>query len=389
MSIISGGLKSIWRKKARVTLTMLGVAIGVFSVMIIITIGDIGKEVINQEMSSIGIDGVMIGVDSTATSSILTEEHVETIDSNNLVKQTMPFMMKYSTFKIHGTTTKAVVFGVEENAEEMISLSLLHGRMITESDINSSENLCVVDESFAQLFYERSNIVGKEVDILLNDTYQKFTIIGVVESDSNVLQGLMGDYIPCFIYAPISSIQQYYSDGYDQIMVKFYEDDTDTAWIEEALKEEFGSNGITIQNLVQQKEKINGLVDTVTVILTIIGAISLLVSGISIMSIMLASVHERTREIGIKKAIGASKLRIMLEFMAESLFICLFGSMMGLTLGAIIAWAGCSVLNLDFNLSIQLMGWCLAFACAIGVVFGVYPAMRAANLEPVEALRTE
>lgn len=390
MGILADSLKSIFRKKARSVLTMLGVAIGVFSVVIISSIGDVGKDVINQELNSIGIDGVMIGVDSSKTSKTIGEEQLQLVQKNSVVKQSMPLMMKYSTVSAHGNSDQCVVFGVDKTVESMVSLDLLHGRMLNQADINGQETNCIVDESYAKNMYGRSNIVGKEILIQLNGVEQDFTVVGVVASGGNMLQGMMGEYIPCFLYAPITTIQKgYNAKGYDQIMIKLVNDSNDITQLQTELEQQLGEGNVSVQNLVQQKDKLNGILNTVTGVLALIGGISLLVSGISIMTVMMTSVQERKKEIGIKKAIGASKGRILCEFLSESFFICLFGSIIGIVIGIACVIAGCRLFGFSFFWNWKLLFTCLGFSCGIGMLFGVYPARRAADLNPVEALRSE
>ena len=148
-------------------------------------------------------------------------------------------------------------------------------------------------------------------------------------------------------------------------------------------------NFFRTDNLAMQKDRLSNLLDIVTLVLTFISGISLLVSGLGIMTIMLVSVNERTREIGIKKAIGASRKRILFEFLAEAVIISLLGSLSGVLLGATVAWAGVSLFGFSVPLPLSSFGWLIVFAVAIGAVFGVYPAVKASKLRPVEALRAE
>ena len=142
-------------------------------------------------------------------------------------------------------------------------------------------------------------------------------------------------------------------------------------------------------NLAMQKERLSGLMDIVTLILTAISGISLLVSGLGIMTIMLVSVNERTREIGIKKAIGASRSRILFEFLAEAVIISLLGSVVGILIGSAACAAGMSLMGIAASWDIRGFFILIGFAVAVGGVFGVYPAIKAARMRPVEALRME
>ena len=144
-----------------------------------------------------------------------------------------------------------------------------------------------------------------------------------------------------------------------------------------------------MENMAAQMNKLNGILDIVTFVLSVIAGISLVVAGLSIMTVMLVSVNERTREIGIKKSIGASRSTIMKEFLVESLIISLLGSLSGAAAGVFISYLGCLVLSVDFVFNLSMFIFCVAFAVALGILFGVYPALQAVKLKPVDALRCE
>lgn len=391
---VKSGIKNIFRKKIRSLLTISGVAIGVISVLIISSIGDIGKHTINQELESVGISGLAIGTDKTVTGKELGTKELELIRSQSPVADAMPLLMQYTGAVTKGNTGKCLVWGISASAANIISLKVKYGRLVNQSDLNSMANVCVVDESFARETYKRGNIVGKTISVLLGNGYEDFEVIGVVETGGNVLQSLLGEYVPTFVYLPFTTMQQMIGrTGFDQIAVKLKSDiDPDTASEEltkilEAANKITGS--ITVENLNSHKEQLNHILDIVTMVLSVIGGISLVVAGLSIMTVMLVSVHERTREIGIKKSIGASKSAIMLEFLTESLFITLLGSLAGTVIGMLAVILGSLAFGLDILFNLRLILFCIGFAIVIGVLFGVYPAMKAANLRPVDALRSE
>lgn len=389
---IKSGLKNIFRKKMRSALTVSGVAIGVVSVLIISSIGDIGKHTINQELDSIGIGGLTIGTDKTVTAKELGTAELDFVKAQQTVEDAMPLLMQYTTALVREEVQNCIVWGINSSADRVISLNVKYGRLINRSDLNSSGNVCVVDESFAQQVYRRGNIVGKTLSVQVGNSYEAFEVVGVVETGGNVLQSLMGDYVPTFLYLPYTTMQRLTGrSGFDQIAVRVKGDvDPDTASevltssLEAKLK---APGGIHIENLNNHKEQLNNVLDIVTLILSVIGGISLVVAGLSIMTVMLVSVHERTREIGIKKSIGASKTAILLEFLAESLFITLLGSLAGVAVGGTAVVCGSLLLGIELLLNLRLILFCIGFAMAVGVLFGVYPAIKAAGMRPVDALR--
>ncbi|MDF2568362.1 MAG: FtsX-like permease family protein [Oscillospiraceae bacterium] len=391
---LKNAMRNILRKRLRSVLTITGIAIGVLSVIIISTIGDLGKQTINNELNSIGIGGLAVSCSESATSAELYTTELNEIKSDDSVFEAMPLMLEVTECQIRGEKNKCMVWGVDNGAAKIVSLELLYGRLVNKSDVASSNNVCVVDETYAMETYKRKNIVGKKIEVLLNGGYEDFEVVGVVSSGGNVLQNLMGNYIPSFMYIPFSTLQRLSGrTNFDQIAVKLKQGvDADKAATQIAARLEVQNgvkDSIRVENLANQKEKLNNILNIVTFILAIIAGISLIVAGLSIMTVMLVSVHERTREIGIKKSIGASKATIMMEFLMEALLISLIGSIIGIIIGVTISFFGCMVMGIGFIMNMDLILFCIAFTIAVGVIFGVYPATKAAGLKPVDALRYE
>lgn len=392
--IIKGGLKSIGRKKLRSGLTIMGIAIGVLSVIIISIIGDVGKQALNDELNSMGIGGLALRTLSEKTAKTLSEEELSLVKENINVQNATPLITKLTGIKVKAETSQAVVWGVDVNADEIVDMDLLYGRLFEDSDIERGENVCIVDESFAKATYKRSNIVGKKLGIFTGRQYQDFTIIGVVSTGGNILKGIMGEVVPSFLYAPYTSLIK--SDGnykFSQIVVKL-KDRADEAAAEASLLRCLNQSLETVdavksENLNRQKDKLNSVLNIVTTVLSAIGGISLIVAGLSIMTVMLVTVNERTREIGIKKSIGAKRKTILLEFLTEALLLSLIGSIIGAGLGIALACFGCKLAQVKLIINPKSVLFLIGFSVLAGVVFGVYPAVKASNLKPVDALRFE
>ncbi|MFR1477605.1 MAG: ABC transporter permease [Hydrogeniiclostridium mannosilyticum] len=290
--------------------------------------------------------------------------------------------------------TQALVWGIEPSAREIVSLKVLHGRMVNQQDIRSYSNVCLVDESFAKNAYGRNNIIGKKIQISCNGTLEEFEVIGIIKTGSGLLQNFMGNYIPTFIYVAYTTFQRSLGrESFDQIVVKVKEGSD----LEEAGKqivaslEQYNSvqNAFAANNLAKQRDDLSNMLEIITLILTAVGAISLLVASLSIMTVMLVSVNERTREIGIKKAIGASRSSIMVEFLFEAVLISLIGCLTGLLLGYAISASGATLMEITFPLNSKTILPSVVFSLVTGIVFGVYPAYKASKLAPVDALRME
>lgn len=394
MDYLKNAFFHIRRKKGRALLTILGIAIGVMSVVLISMIGDVGKYTIQNELSSMGVDGVIVSIKSEHQKLNMSAQELKLLQQEEGVAKAAPFMTSYSKVRVKQQDAKSLIWGIDQDSSDIISLELVHGRAIAKSDVQSMAKVCVVDENFAKANYHRSNIVGKQLSISFDGRYETFTIIGVVKSGGNILQGLMGEVVPCFTYLPYTTMQQMsLQSGFDKVIMKL-NDGINRKQLENEIMETMDSSfGVTdaveIEDLNQQMDQLNDILSIVTAVLTIIAGISLLVAGLSIMTVMLVSVSERTREIGIKKSIGATRGIILLEFMTESLLLTLIGAGIGALIGLGVGTAGCLLLGVHVIINLQTILWSILFAIAVGVLFGVYPAWKASRLSPVEALRHE
>ena len=386
IDIIKSAFINITRNRARAVLTIAGIAIGVLSVVIISSIGEVGKDTILSELQSLGMDGIAVS-NSVGGVPIEAEEEIE---RSGIAQTVMPLVAEYTHSTRFSLKQDCVLFGVNEGADQMVKLELLHGRMLTRGDVLSKANVAVVDENYAKALYHRSNIVGKDITITSGGAPRELTVIGVVSSGGNILGSLMGEYIPCFVYTPYTTMSAFSGKTwFDQVMIKLDKGVTTqqaTTQIKNIMKTSGVTAEVKIENLATQKDKLSGVLSIVTTVLSIIAAISLVVAGLSIMTVMLVSVSERTFEIGIKKSIGAPRRWIMFEFLIESLMLCLIGSIAGVLLGVVLSWAGAAFLGFAVQYNANMILLSVLFACVSGIAFGVYPASKAAKLSPVEAL---
>ena len=387
-----GAVKNIFRKKLRSLLTIIGIAIGVLSVIVISTIGEIGKSSIGNEIDSIGMDGLSVRI--VRGDDRLFTAQLDTIKTLEGVSGAMPLMLQYTEGIMRGIRSDCAVWGVDAGAQEIVSMSLCHGRYINKGDIASKAKVCIVDESYARKIYKRSNVVGKTVSLSMNGRMEEFEIIGVVVTGGNLMQGLIGSFVPCFLYLPYTTLKSYMGNSnFDQIAVKLT-DSADPSETSEEIRYSLSSfsgpgNAVRIENLSAQRAQLEGILEIVAVVLSVIAGISLIVAGLSVMTVMLVSVSERTKEIGIKKSIGASNGKIMLEFILEALIISGIGTALGLLAGVILSAVGCFILGIPLLLSPEMLLFTCLFSMGAGVLFGGYPAVQAAKLRPVDALRSD
>ncbi|MGN0598104.1 MAG: ABC transporter permease [Ruminiclostridium sp.] len=387
------GISGILRSKTRSALTMTGIAVGVFAVVIISALGSIGTAEIADTLNVMGINSVMVQPAETVSDITLDDEDIAVLAKVDGVDKAMPLMASVTETKLIGQSVDCIAWGVDSQARDIISITPKHGRLVNNSDVAANRRVCVVDEKMAVETYGRSNIVGKTVKVLLCGAYYDFEVIGVAQSGISSLQNALSNIIPDFVYIPYTTMQAITGrTTYDRIAVL----------VNNALKEDSGvtdriqtainaskevESGICVNNLLQQKSQMESIMGILTLVLSLIAGISLFVSGITVMTTMLVSVNERTREIGIKKSIGAKNKDIMLEFLVESAMLSAMGSGIGTALGLLTALVGCFVMGAEFIVNWGMIFLAFGVSVAMGAIFGVYPARKAAKMKPIDALR--
>ena len=378
--------------KHRSLLTMAGIAVGVFSVVLISVIGSVGTAEVSRTLVTMGVDTLLIQAADNTVSVALTDNQLAAARKIEGVSDAMPLMASTTEAKMLGRRLDCFVWGVDRSADKLISLSAIHGRLISASDTAAKSRVCVIDEQFALETYGRSNVTGKRLLLFLGGKYHEFEIVGIAESGLTSLQGMLTNIMPGFMYIPITTMQSLCGrHTYDKIAVKLADPEADPAVakrITETLNAESGiTDGFVCNNLLAQREQLTDIMAIVTAALSLVAGISLVVSGISVMTTMMMSVSERTREIGIKKAIGAKNRDICAEFLAESVLLTLLGSAVGIASGLLASTAGCLIAGVPFTADLSALLLSAVAAAAIGAVFGAYPAIKAAKLPPAEALR--
>ena len=382
-------LINIFRAKVRSVLTIAGIAVGVFSVTLISTVGAVGTEQVSSTLITMGVDTLLVQAVSNSVSVTLTDEDVSEVRKIDGVTDVMPLMASITEAKMINRRVDCYVWGVDKSADKLISLRAKHGRLITNSDSAALSKVCVIDEQFAEEVYGRSNVVGKKLRMFLGGKYHEFLIIGVAQSGLSSLQGMLSNIMPSFMYIPITTMQHLCGrTTYDKIAVKVSGDDFSPRAVTGALDRKNGHvDGYICNNLLSQKSQLDDIMSIVTTALSMTAGISLVVSGISVMTAMMMSVSERTREIGIKKAIGARKRDILGEFLAESVLLTLLGSAAGIVAGLAVSFAGCVILEVPFSVNVASLVISAVVTALLGAVFGAYPAAKAARFNPAEALR--
>ena len=386
--------KNIWSNKFRTVLTMLGIIIGVTAVIVIVGLGNGMTQSIKDSFSEMGTNVLSVQITGRGSRTVTVQQLYDIVDSHPEVFTGMsPATTLDSTVKVDTTTYgHTSVKGVSETYLDMMGRTLAQGRGLTYVDITDNKKVCVVGDYIARVGYG-GNAIGQTIKI----GSEKFTIVGVLEANVSSTTDQKGTdddmiFVP---YTTAQRVSQTMASSYGIVLVS---DDLATEGknlladgIESILHAE---DGYFIISLSEMLETMTNMINMVVAILTAIAAISLLVGGIGIMNIMMVSVTERTREIGIRKALGAKERSILGLFVTEAATTSALGGLLGIALGYLLSALANRVLPLlvsDMELTVapSMTSVLVAFGISvgIGVLFGYLPAKRAARLNPIEALR--
>ena len=389
-------IQNVWSNKLRTFLTMLGIIIGVMAVIVIVGLGNGMTKSMRDSFSALGTNALSIQVWGYGSRTV-TVEDVYAIGTKNpdLIRSISPQIdFSNNTPKV-GTTTYRYsnVAGVDENFTSMKNYTVAQGRGLQYMDMKDNKQVCVIGDYLNRVAYG-----GRGVGQTIKLGPYKFRIVGVLNAKVNntsMQQGSDDDciYLPYTIAMRLSNTAM--ASSYIAIMSDESKANEAKAVVEAYLTDLFKSDSaFYVYSASEWLEEMNNMINMVIVILTGIASISLLVGGIGIMNIMLVSVTERTREIGIRKALGAKERVILSQFVVEAATTSALGGVLGIVLGYIVSMAANHVLpmissDIDVTVSPSFNSIAVAFGISvfIGVLFGYLPARRAARLNPIEALR--
>lgn len=384
---IKMALKSILGNKVRSFLTMLGIIIGVSSVITLVSVGQGTTSSITEQLEGLGTDLLTVNIMGRGATTSLTYAEVKSLSEIEGIKAVSPVINGSATVK-KGTINDAyTIEGITPAYEEVKDFHVQAGRYILDIDNEYRMKVALIGTEVAGDFFGTDNPVGQTLQ--LNGS--SFTVVGLLESIGTSATESNDDKI----LIPITTTERFMqSRGIRSITVQAESTDlverTQTrleAWLNEKFKS--ADNAYTIFNAQEMMDTLNSTTQMLSMALGGIAGISLLVGGIGIMNIMLVSVSERTREIGVRKAIGAKKRNILLQFMIESTALSSFGGLIGIGIGygACALISTYSTLSADVSITVVLVAF--GFSLFIGVVFGMIPANQAAKLRPIYALRTD
>ncbi|GKU24679.1 ABC transporter permease [Clostridium folliculivorans] len=408
MNIISSLLEnfkmaidSIISNKMRSFLTMLGIIIGISSVIAIISLGAGGQESITGEFEKLGSSTVNVSTDTTkaSESDMITFEDIKQIRNKvDTAKYVAPSVSKTGVAISDTSNKRASISGTNTDGFIIQNTEFLYGRAFNEREYTEGKNVVIIDEDSANDLFGYTDVTGKSIKIGSAKSPIKATIIGVTVSPfGSTFKNMGRNQRPGIFYVPATLLQNMYSNEFSIDKISIMASDKDTLEetgnsaknVLESRHNNRGKDIYTAQGALSQLDQINNVLGIFTTFIGAVAAISLIVGGIGVMNIMLVSVTERTREIGIRKAIGATTNKILLQFLTESVIISLIGGIIGLLVGIIGAYGIGSFASITPSLSISAIIGVIAFSSAVGIFFGIYPARKAAKLDPIEALRYE
>ncbi|EAC6873169.1 FtsX-like permease family protein [Listeria monocytogenes] len=378
-------LKQLLSTKFRTFLTMLGIIIGVFSVILLVSIGEAISKNVSTQLGDMGSNLVSVSFYSDNPNDKFTYNDAKSLLTGTEIGS--PEVMQTKEVRTTDKTASNQVTGITEDYASIKNLEVISGRFCSNVDVNYAQKVTVIGSEIAKTYFNNQNPVGKYVQI----AGSRYVVIGVLKEKGESLFGSADKKL----FIPITSAERLFKkDSVDLYYIQTENTEQVPAAVkrvEKKMNQLFSTNNevYTVVNQQQALDTFDSITGTLTMGLGAIAGISLLVGGIGIMNIMLVSVSERTREIGIRKAIGAGSGDILIQFLIEAIVLSLLGGGIGILLGVFSAQLITAASSFEMHVSAATIFLAVGFSMFIGVVFGVVPARKASKKMPIDALRAD
>lgn len=405
MEYIKMAFKNIRANKGRSFLTMLGIIIGISSVIMVMSVGDGTANAMNSEVSDLGTGQIALycSEDASNAEEWITPEDITAMEEKvKGVEGVTPGDGAAGTTSTGKGEFSLQLNGGTEIMQKAVNYDMKRGAYFTREDVEMGNRVCVITSSDAKRLFGSDDVVGMDIEVTINNITNSYRIAGVTQQKEN--SGFVSytyEGAPVALDVPYTSFESFgwESDSFYSVTV-FADEKADS---EEVVKDVVhlletrhrcaGEEYYQVESFQDMVKELNDVLGIVTTFISCVAAISLIVGGIGVMNIMLVSVTERTREIGIRKSLGAKTSSILMQFLAEAAILTIVGGVIGIIVGLVGAVGACGLMSASMGSTIHpgikastILGATL-FSCGIGVFFGIYPARKAAKLSPIEALR--
>ena len=384
-NILKGSIKNILSNKLRSLLTMLGLVIGIASVIVLVGIGNGTSSRISSQVQSLGTDVLTLNINSS--DYLLDYSDIDSLLNLQNIELVAPYKTISSTVSREGTTSsRANLIATTPDYLETIGLTISSGRLLSEIDLENYNKVCLIGNDLREDLFSLSNPVGQSIKI----DGDNYTVIGVLTA----VGSSMGSNIDDMMIIPFTTAKYLGEDtNISNLYIKVENDniiESTTTLIENYIENDLGidTDYFSVSSQDSMLDTMDEINNTMSLLLGGIAGISLIVGGIGVMNVMLVSVTERTREIGVRKALGAKRKDILLQFLIEALVLCLAGGIIGIVFGIVLG-SLLGKMGYIFSPGVGIIFIAFLSSALIGTVFGIFPANKASKLNPIEALRTD
>lgn len=393
---------SLKANKLRSILTMVGIMMGVFSVITIVAIGNATQDYVNKEFAKIGANILIVSYKAVTINSndVFTSDDMKAITKGvPEIKNIGTTITRSGSLRLGDKTRVANVKGISSQYKDIVPVDMKSGRMINEIDNSTRSNVVVIDEEFAKASYGSTDPIGQKLKVILGSgSTLNLRIVGVTEKEDSPFGSMINNENQAVtLTIPMTTLQAYYPWA-DQLSYFYISiDQKEEAALKKTadkiirlLETKHGNKDkYTVQFYSDFQEGLNTVLNVISAVLLVVAVITLIVGGIGIVNILLVSVTERIREIGVRKALGARRRDIIVQFITESIILTGLSGSAGIALGIAAGFVLSSMIKIPPVINVTVIMLAFLGSIGLGLLFGVYPAKRAADLDPIESLRYE